>query len=267
MTCTLTAYRVADATGWTLTPAAGKREWMDGTPEKFAYRCLPLVMANQVGWNVGCPVNLSLNWNGKSDIHSVAIRFPDGDHSGNRFVASHFGSGIVTFSLPWLFRTSPGYGVWARGPVNSPKENVSPLEGIIETDWAPYTFTMNWKMMKRNTEVFFRKGEPVCTLVPFPLALPEAVEPVLAEIDENERLKYDFYQFTSRRSGNIDTLKRTGESVFSMDYMKGQQPDGSAVPEHRKAFRLKEFEKGRPGGADPAGLRLPPGAGAGPSGG
>lgn len=43
------AYRVHPA-GLPLTPAPIDRDWMDATPDRFAYRCLPLVIANQAGW-------------------------------------------------------------------------------------------------------------------------------------------------------------------------------------------------------------------------
>jgi hypothetical protein len=33
-------------------PADPRRNWMDETPESFAYRCLPLALANQHGWEV-----------------------------------------------------------------------------------------------------------------------------------------------------------------------------------------------------------------------
>jgi hypothetical protein len=244
MGCRLTAYKVADATDWAIVPASGKRDWMDATREKFAYRCLPLVMANQVGFDILSPINFVATWSGKPDIHAITFRFPDGEHPANRFVASHFGHGVMTISLPWLFRTSRGYGLWARGPTNSAKEHLAPLDGIIETDWAPYTFTMNWRFTKRQADAYFRRGEPVCTIVPIPLDLPESVEPEFREIDEDPQLKLDFFRFTSRRSGNINKLAATGESQWSMDYMRGHLPDGTEVSTHRKAFKLREFVQG-----------------------
>jgi hypothetical protein len=69
---------------------------------------------------------------------------------------------------------------------------------------------MNWRLLKRQTEVYFRKDDAICTLVPFPLALPEAVEPEFAEIDANPQLKLDFFHFTSRRSGNIIKTHESG---------------------------------------------------------
>jgi hypothetical protein len=241
MTCKLMAYEVSSTAGWVIEPASGKRDWMDQTADKFAYRCLPLVMANQAGWVLRCPLNFSAVWNGKPLGSDTTLKFPDGEGPNVGQVRSHFGTGILTFSMPWLFRTSQGYGLWVRGPSNMPKDNVVALDGIVETDWNPATFTMNWKIMRRNVEVFFRKGDPICMLVPFPLDLLEAVEPEFRSLDEDETLKQDFYTFTAQRSGNIERLKAGGEGKWAMDYMRGHLPDGTPVAEHRKAFRLRRF--------------------------
>ena len=61
---------------------------------------------------------------------------PDKRDAGQLLPASHFGDGILTWHLPILFRTPPGYNLLVRGPANYPKDAVSPLEGIVETDWA-----------------------------------------------------------------------------------------------------------------------------------
>jgi hypothetical protein len=145
--------------------------------------------------------------------------------------------------MPWLFRTSPGYGLWVRGPTNMVKDNIHPLDGIVETDWTPYTFTMNWKIMRRNTEVYFKKGDAVAMLVPYPLKFLEEVEPEFKTLDDDPTLKQDFFTFTARRSGNLEVLKRGGEGEWAMDYMRGHLPDGSVVTEHRKAFKLARFEE------------------------
>lgn len=241
MPCKLTAFEVSCTDGWSIEPAAAKRDWMDATPGKFAYRCLPLVMANQAGWVLRCPLNFSALWNGGSQGSDMSLRFPQGEGRNAGQVRSHFGSGIITFSMPWLFRTSPGYGLWVRGPTNAPRDNAVALDGIVETDWTPYTFTMNWKVMRRNTEVFFRKGEPIVMLVPFPLALLEDVQPEFKSLDEDPVLKQDFFTFTAQRSGNIERIRQGHDGEWAMDYMRGHLPDGTAVEAHRKAFKLAEF--------------------------
>ena len=236
----LVAYPINSTEGWSIIPAPARRDWMDASDNKFAYRCLPLVMANQAGWIVTCPRDFRATWNGGMDGKATKLTFLDGQPHPS--IQSHFGQGIITFGLPWLFQTSEGVGLWTRGPTNMVKDNCVALDGIIETDWAPYTFTMNWKIMRRNTDVYFRKGDPVCQLVPFPLSIFEGMEPEFRDLNTNPQLRDDFVAFATLKAQNKSRAAQEGKSVFSMNYMKGHKPDGTTVTEHRKAFDLPGFK-------------------------
>ena len=77
MTAELTAYAFRPTEGWTIEPAKLARDWMDQTPMKAAYRCLPIAIANQAGWIIGCPVTFKASWTGKNtDPKAVTITFP-----------------------------------------------------------------------------------------------------------------------------------------------------------------------------------------------
>jgi uncharacterized protein DUF6065 len=43
-------------------PAPIEREWMDATNQRFAYRCLPVNIANAHGWEILCPTSFTMNW-------------------------------------------------------------------------------------------------------------------------------------------------------------------------------------------------------------
>ena len=64
--------------GWAplIRPAPVKREWMDNTPDSFAYRCLPLNIANAHGWEILCPCAFDALWNGEAGTGAVTI-YPD----------------------------------------------------------------------------------------------------------------------------------------------------------------------------------------------
>src|SRR5262245_61124781 len=111
---TITAYNVSDGLPMPIVPADGKRQWMDQTRERFAYRCLPMLIANQAGWFILNSHKFMVVWNGGQAIADLRIEYLEG---GEPYPAiSHFGHGILTFSLPYLFRTPPGYSLLARGP-------------------------------------------------------------------------------------------------------------------------------------------------------
>ena len=53
-----------DGTGWDWCWADWQRDWMDATPSRFAYRCLPLTIANQTGFWIKNPVGFTATWRG-----------------------------------------------------------------------------------------------------------------------------------------------------------------------------------------------------------
>jgi hypothetical protein len=148
--------------GWGLRPSPARRFWMDQVA--FSYQCLPLVMANQWGWQVLCPTDVRATWNGSADPSGVRVEVPPQYEVA---IKSQFGAGIVTFSPPWLFRTPPGWDLYAKGPGNRWKTNCVPLEGVIETWWLNYTFTLNWKIVEPGT-VTFARGESLGQIMPVP---------------------------------------------------------------------------------------------------
>jgi Family of unknown function (DUF6065) len=150
--------------GWQLRPSPPRRHWMDELPH--AYKCLPLVIANQWGWQILCPTDVIVTWDGDPNLSGLHI---DVTPQYQPAIKSQFGTGIVTFSPPWLFRTPPGWDLYAKGPSNRWKPNCVPLEGVIETWWLNYTFTLNWKLVEPGT-VFFARGESLGQLVPVPHA-------------------------------------------------------------------------------------------------
>jgi hypothetical protein len=148
--------------GWVLRPSPVRRHWMDQSG--LAYQCLPMVVANQWGWQLLCPTDVRATWDGSLDRLGLWVEV---DPKYSKAIMTRFGQGIITFSPPWLFRTSPGWDLYAKGPSNRWKANCVALEGIIETWWLPYTFTFNWKIIEPGT-VTFSKGESLGQLVPVP---------------------------------------------------------------------------------------------------
>ena len=162
--------------GWQLRPSPPRRHWMDKLPH--SYKCLPLVIANQWGWQILCPTDVSIRWNGDPSLAGLQI---DVLPQYLPAIKSQFGSGIVTFSPPWLFRTPPGWDLYLKGPSNRWKTNCTPLEGVIETWWLNYTFTINWKLVEPGT-VSFARGESLGQLVPVPHATFQNSEALEAPI-------------------------------------------------------------------------------------
>ena len=239
----LIAYDLNPQAEMPLEPAPTDREWMDRSGNRFAYRCLPLVIANQSGWMIRCPLDFSVRWNGGSKTTDLKVRLPRG-HSSHQ-VLSHFGEGVLTFSLPYLFQTPRGINLWVKGPANWIKDGIQPLEGIVETDWNESTFTMNWKLTRRNHTVRFKQGEPICMIVPMTRGLAESLDPVHRPMSSNPKLAKAYEQWRESRFSFNEGLAHNDDSAvkqgWQRDYMLGLNADGQAFAEHQTKLQLRPF--------------------------
>jgi hypothetical protein len=113
-----------------------------------------MLIANQSGWELRNPCAFTATWFGQENGADVMI-VPDKRDADQLLPVGHFGSGILTWNLPLLFRTPPGYNLLVRGPANYPKDGVCPLAGIVETDWASASFSMSWKLTRKLIPVRF----------------------------------------------------------------------------------------------------------------
>jgi hypothetical protein len=241
----LVAY-VIDGHHVDIRPAPIDRDWMDASAQRFAYRCLPLNIANAHGWEILCPTAFTATWTGNPGLGEVQIQT-----SGNAEApaVSHFGLGILTFHLPCLFRTEPGFDLMVQGPINLPKDGIAPLSGVIETDWAPYSFTMNWKFTRSRTVVSFAQGEPFCHVFPVRRGELEAIEPELRLLSEEPDLKRQFDSWTQSRSQFNADLKvpDSGASAerWQKHYYQGVDAEAQHKPaeDHRTRLRLRPFAK------------------------
>jgi hypothetical protein len=264
----LVAYELHQAGDMRLSTAPVDRTWMDAAPQRAPYRCLPLVIANQAGWWLPCPVSFTASWDGGLAKENVQIIFdPPGETSGvpdlfapivvsadqpspviqnDPRVSSHFGNGIITFSIPFLFRTPPGINLWVKGPTNYIRDGVQPLEGVVETDWLAATFTMNWKLTRPYHAVRFVRGEPICMIVPVPRGLAEQLEPVYVPLDANQELAREYREWEKSRSTfNADLARLQPDAVkrgWQRDYMQGRTISGQEVDEHQTRLHLRDFK-------------------------
>ncbi len=241
------AFRINRHIKMGLIPASSRRDWMNHSQNGFANRCLPMRIANQAGWLLLNDRSLRAKWFGGVAPNSVVIE-QDGDPP---YVAiSHFGGGVLTFMLPFLFRTPPGMSLLFRGPANAPKDSIGPLEGLVETAWSVAGVSMNWQFTRADTWVEFSCGEPICMIVPQQLATLEAVRPIIRNLaSDNTLLRHhntwrdSCLRFTDRLQRREPEAIRQGWQRY---YFCGTAPHAGSDPipeaeEHRTKLSLRAF--------------------------
>lgn len=249
----LKAYPLIDSPP-TIRPGVVRRQWMDDSPQRFAYRCLPLTIANSFGWEILSPVSFEATWNGGGQKEDVGVKVLSGNAEA---VTSHFGTGVVTFHVGYLFRTESTVSLLAMGPPNEPKDGITALAGVIETGWAPYPFTMNWRFTRPGFTVRFEEGEPFCFIVPVSIGLLEGTRPEIADMASDPKTLARYEEWVAARNSFIEELPVAGSTAqtekWQKRYSRGLQPDGSPTPyEHKSAVTVREFTDPK-GGSRPRG--------------
>lgn len=230
-------------------PGDGKRKWMDDTNQSFAYRCLPLNIANMHGWEVRCHAGFRIYWTGGNREEDLVIQ---SDAPPAMLPTNIFGHGILTFHMHGLIESEPGWNTLVMGPLNAPKDGITALAGVIETDWSPYTFTMNWKVTRPHMWITFEKDEPYAFLMPVKRNYLNEVEPVLDCIDPDSEKGRAHYAWAASRNQFNKDLKTPGtqaqQEKWQKNYYTGKMPDGDDVaidPPHAIKLRLKELDDQR----------------------
>jgi hypothetical protein len=232
-----------------IVPGRPQRRWMDRFAGRHPYRCLPLTMANSTGWEILCPMAFTAEWNG--GVHNTDITLtPDRPHPDfEDVVKSHFSHGVLTFHPGYLFRTPEGWSMWAMGPPNHVKDGIQPLVGLVETDWLPFPFTMNWHFT-RPGKVRFEKGEPFCFITLVKDREVETFDLVQRSLASDVDLAGQYTAWREKRDQfNARLYKGDPETIreaWQRFYFKGEMPDeiGPAPTTHTNKRRMKSLKLG-----------------------
>jgi hypothetical protein len=164
---------------------------------------------------------------------------------------SLFGQGTLTLHIQALFRTPPGWDLFIGGSPNSAKDGIAPLSGVMETDWSPYSFTMNWRFTRRNHWIRFEAGEPICFIQPTLRDALERMDPKFVALNDNPEAARQFAAWSqSRNSFQAKVAEKppsSGTDQWQKRYYRGlDMDDKPGVPDHRAKLRLMPFVPGVP---------------------
>jgi hypothetical protein len=145
-------------------PMSIKRDWMDVTSEKHAYRCFPVTQANVVGWNISCTQDIVFTWDGindQTDQH-ITLTSPEGSYAGR-------GQSTVSLNTSLVFRTDPDVSILTINPVNYFNEDFETLSNLISTSFYDNPLPLAIKAKKANVETVIKAGTPIATIIPISL--------------------------------------------------------------------------------------------------
>jgi hypothetical protein len=198
-----------------IVPLSLHRKWMNDTKKKFAYKCLPLNIANQYGWAVLSPADFSVSWYGGSGQEQVDV-FSSDPELLDRVIVSHFGEATFTIQPDFIIQTPENYSLYIRGVPNEINSVIRPLDAIVETDWLPFTFSYNYKFAETGV-VDFKKNDPLFIFFPIERNSVENFKLRQVDIEESQDLYQDFLDYSNSRLGFNKDKNNGGHQRFYQD--------------------------------------------------
>ena len=237
-----------DGSGWSWGWADYEREWMNATPFRNAYRCLPLTIVNQTGWWINNPVGFTATWHGSARPGDISFSFDSPDDNWKLWITSQFGEGIITWNTPFLFRTKPaGSRLLITGPANYFRTNAHPLTALIESDWMSMSFTMNYKIMTPNEPVRFEAGEPLFQAIPLMnniCADLENAEVHFQKLTDDPAMAQEYHDWSTGRTAfhQAKARQEVKPDQWQKDYFQGRDSSGRQVAtEHKTKLKPPEI--------------------------
>lgn len=215
-------------------------------------------VANESGWVLLNRSAFEAVWDGEEGPEGVTVTFDETQTSRRGRVASHFGHGVLSFHIPYIFRTPPDYHLLVRGPANWPKDGICALEGWVESDWSFANFGMSWKFTRPNWPVRFEAEEPFSMVVPQRRGDLETFQPEIRAIASDAEMSEELATF-GRQSEEVLIRRFVAKHVpqharyandWPRNYYKGLTPSGRAVPHHMVKRNLAGVARAE-NGSDP----------------
>ena len=104
---------------------------------------------------------------------------------------------------------------------------------------------MNWKFTRKDHVAWFRRGEPICTLLPFPRSYLTRFDPVIRPSAANPELEKDHRVWCdSRANFNRDLNIAESEAQkqrWQKAYMLGMDAKQQPFAEHETKLALPAF--------------------------
>jgi hypothetical protein len=180
-----------------------------------AKHCLPLSMANSLGWYILSPGTFIVKWNG--DHHADAT-IEHIEKSSHYEVDSHAAYGSFTVQAKFIPVTSKsGDFIYIKGMPNERSMPFNCMEALIEAWWSVGNFGLVF-LLNQPGEFLIHKGQPLAQMFVYRGAAGAAGVDL---IDGNP-------------PGHEEWLKRRSRPGYhkDLDYMKGLTAGGTKIETH-----------------------------------
>lgn len=147
-------------------PLSIKREWMDNTWNAHAYHCFPVGLANQLGWGISFPEDITFIWDGISDSSSDHVKIIKGE----KYAYASRGNATISFNTGIMFETSEDITLFQMPVPNYPIDGVTPFSTLISTSFYREDLPCAWIITKPNVEITIKANTPIIAILPLDIS-------------------------------------------------------------------------------------------------
>lgn len=198
-------------------PAKKMRQWWEDNSRtaNHAKHCLPLSMANSLGWYILSPGTFLVSWNGDVQQNAVITAI---DKSSHYEVDAHAAFGSFTVQAKFIPVTEdPGDFIYIKGIANERCCPYSCMEAAIEAWWNVGVFGIVF-LLNQPGEFLINKGQPIAQMFMMSGAAASA------DLTTQNGYPDEHFGWQAKR-GRPEYRK-------DLDYMRGYTFDGKRIDSH-----------------------------------
>jgi hypothetical protein len=146
-------------------PLSGKRDWMDNTAEKHAYRCFPLSLSNQLGWSLSFPEDITFIWDGQLTTSPNNVKILQGE----KYCSTERGNATISFNTNLVFKTDKNYSLLSYPVPNLFTDGATPMTTIISSSFFEGPLPVSWRVTRPFTPITVKANTPFIAVLPISL--------------------------------------------------------------------------------------------------
>jgi hypothetical protein len=209
-----------------LSPLSIKRGWMDDTWNAHAYHCFPVGLANQLGWGISFPEDITFIWDGVNDSTPDHVKVL----AGEKYVTSGRANATISFNTGISFETEKNISLLSMPVPNYPIDGITPFSTIMSTSFYSGDLPCAWIITKPNVEITIPANTPVIAVLPIDLSDIQGSEIQILPMHQKKPQSTDMDDY----SNTIYEINRTGK--WTNFYRDGVDHKGNKLGEHQVKF-------------------------------
>lgn len=214
-----------------ISPMSIKRDWMDATSEKHAYRCFPVTQANVIGWSISCLNDISFIWNGINDQTGNNIKILQGEET----CYTGRGQSTLSFNTGLHFKTTEELSLFTINPVNYFSDDFETMSSLISISFFDNPLPLAIKARSANKEILIKAGTPLATIIPISLS---GLNNSSIEINEYQDLDNKKQEANKSYGDAAQKINQSGK--FTDWYRNAVNEKGESIGSHEvKTLKLQ----------------------------